>query len=179
MTKVIVLENQEVFMKFIIFSLGVILMASASAKSIYDFKLPAAKGGEINLSEYKDKNIIITNIATHCGYTPQLNDLEKLSEREDTVVIGIPSNEFGGQTPGSEKEIVEFCKAKYGADFPLSTKSLVRGENRIPLIAYLQEKTDQAEISWNFEKYLITPGAKTLKHFKSKDLKEIEEFLSK
>ncbi len=154
-------------------------MTAASAKTVYDFKLPAAKGGEIDLAQYKDKFIIVTNIATHCGYTPQLNDLEKFSEREDTVVIGIPSNEFGGQTPGDEKEVVEFCKVKYGADFPLSKKSLVRGDKKIPLIAFLQSKTDSEEISWNFEKYLILPGGKEIKHFKSKDLKEIEAALQK
>ncbi len=154
-------------------------MTNADAKSIYDFKLPAAKGGEIDLAQYKDKNIIVTNIATHCGYTPQLNDLEKLSEREDTVVIGIPSNEFGGQTPGTESEVIEFCKVKYGADFPLSKKSLVRGEKKISLIAFLQSKTDKEEIAWNFEKYLITKGGKSFKHFKSSDLKQIQEFLDK
>jgi glutathione peroxidase len=145
------------------------------AKSIYDFTLESAKGDKIELSKYKDKFLVITNIATECGYTPQLKPLNDLNKKKEVVVIGIPSNEFGGQSPGTEKEIVEFCEKNYGVKFQMSKKMKVLGNEKIELIKTLQDKTDKAEIAWNFEKYIVFPKEKKILHFKSSEFSKYEE----
>ena len=147
-------------------ALVLFLFSISSFAGIYDFKLKSGDK-EISLSDYKNKTIMIVNIATKCGYTPQLDVLEKLHKeyKDKLVVIGIPSNDFAGQTPEGDKEVVKFCRLKYGVSFPLTPKSIVKGEKKIKVIDYLVKQTRGEEIPWNFTKFLISKNGKTVKRF--------------
>jgi glutathione peroxidase len=143
--------------------------------SVYDFKVDALNGGTIDLSAYKGKKILIVNTASKCGFTPQYTDLQKLADtyKDKLVVIGFPANDFGGQEPGTNSEISEFCKKNYGVTFPLAAKSDVVGENTSPLFKYLTEEavklgTPMPVIKWNFTKFLIDENGKLIAVFNSK-----------
>jgi glutathione peroxidase len=141
---------------------------------IYDFKVTSLDGGTIDFSKYKGKKILIVNTASECGYTPQYADLEKLYEqyKSKLVVVGFPANNFGGQEPGSNSEIKEFCKKNYGVTFPMAGKVSVKGEDVHPLFKWLTSKTENgvmdAEIKWNFTKFLLDENGKLLAVFPSK-----------
>ncbi len=145
------------------------------ATSVYDFKVDALNGGTIDLSAYKGKKILIVNTASKCGFTPQYTDLQKLADtyKDKLVVIGFPANDFGGQEPGTNSEISEFCKKNYGVTFPLAAKSDVVGDNTSPLFKYLTEEavklgTPMPVIKWNFTKFLIDENGKLIAVFNSK-----------
>lgn len=142
--------------------------------SIYDFKPTGLEGGTIDLSAYKGKKLLIVNTASECGYTPQYEALEKLYEqyKSKLVIVGFPANNFGGQEPGSNEEIHEFCKKNYGVTFPMAAKVSVKGDDMDPLFKYL---TDEAHklgaddpIKWNFTKFLIDEKGELVKVFPSK-----------
>ena len=126
---------------------------------LYDFALPALRGGDIPLASFRGRPVLVVNTACGCGFTPQLGGLELLyqSYREDgLVVLGVPSNDFAGQEPGGPEEIAEFCTVNYGVDFPMAAKQHVRGDHAHPLFAWLaQEGGFLARPRWNFYKYLI------------------------
>jgi glutathione peroxidase len=144
-----------------------------TASNIYDFKVSSLDGNSIDFSKYKGKNILIVNTASQCGYTKQYADLEKLYEqyKGNLVIIGFPANNFGGQEPGTNKEIKEFCSKNYGVTFPMAEKISVKGENIHPLFQYLtsKEKNGQmnADIKWNFTKFLINKEGKLVAVFPS------------
>lgn len=149
----------------------VILMVSlllSPMDSIYDFKMNSIDGEEIDFNRYKGKTLLIVNVASQCGYTPQYADLEKLHENygDKVVVLGFPANNFGAQEPGSNAEIAEFCQKNYGVKFQMFEKISVKGEDQHPLYQWLKEKSGQ-EPSWNFCKYLVKPDG-TVKFFPSK-----------
>ena len=140
---------------------------------IYDFKLKTIDGKEITLAEFKGKKILLVNVASKCGYTPQYEALQRLSERykEKLVVIGFPANNFGSQEPGTNNEIKEFCKANYGVTFLMMSKISVKGDDMHPLYKWLSSK-DQNGVcndapNWNFCKYLIDENGTVLSFFKS------------
>lgn len=139
-----------------------------SAASIYDFKIRSIDGDLIDFSRYKGKNLLIVNVASKCGYTPQYADLEKLHENygDKVVVLGFPANNFGNQEPGTNAEIAEFCQKNYGVKFQMFEKISVKGDDQHPLYKWLKEKTGQ-EPTWNFCKYLVKPDG-TVKFFPSK-----------
>ncbi len=146
-----------------------------SSVSVYDFKVPALDGGTIDLSTYKGKKLLIVNTASKCGFTPQYADLEKLYDKykDKLVIVGFPANDFGGQEPGTNSEISEFCKKNYGVTFPLAAKSDVVGENTSPLFKYLTEEaiklgTPAPVIKWNFTKFLIDENGKLIGVYNSK-----------
>ena len=145
-----------------------LLMVSTTQQSLYDFKINSLEGEEIDFSQFKGKNLLIVNVASQCGYTPQYADLERLHEElgDKVVVLGFPANNFGGQEPGSNLEIAEFCQKNYGVKFQMFEKISVKGEDQHPLYQWLKEKTGQ-EPSWNFCKYLVKPDG-TVKFFPSK-----------
>ena len=153
-------------MKTIIFLL--LIMLTTSDKSVYDFKINSLEGEEIDFAKYKGKNLLIVNVASKCGFTPQYADLEKLHEEfgDQVVVLGFPANNFGSQEPGSNLEIAEFCQKNYGVKFQMFEKISVKGEDQHPLYQWLKEKTGQ-EPSWNFCKYLVKPDG-SVKFFPSK-----------
>jgi glutathione peroxidase len=153
--------------------------------SVYDFKVPALNGGTIDLSTYKGKKLLIVNTASKCGFTPQYADLEKLYDKykDKLVIVGFPANDFGGQEPGTNAEISEFCKKNYGVTFPLAAKSDVVGENTSPLFKYLTEEavkmgTPAPVIKWNFTKFLIDENGKLLGVYNSKITPMSEEITS-
>ena len=152
-------------MKMFIF---ILLIMLTSEQTIYDFKMNSLDGQRIDFSQYKGKNLLIVNVASECGFTPQYADLEKLHEQygDKVVVLGFPANNFGGQEPGSNLEIAEFCQKNYGVKFQMFEKISVKGEDQHPLYQWLKEKTGQ-EPGWNFCKYLVKPDG-SVKFYPSK-----------
>jgi glutathione peroxidase len=157
--------------------LKMILAAAAfsllAAVSVYEFKVPSLDGETIDFSKYKGKYILIVNTASQCGYTKQYADLEKLYEghKDKLVIVGFPANNFGGQEPGSNAEIKEFCKKNYGVTFPMAEKISVKGNDIHPIFQWLTSKekngVQDAEIKWNFTKFLLDKNGKLLAVFPS------------
>ena len=142
------------------------------AKSIYDYNLKSARGKELKLSDFKGKILLVVNIATRCGYTGQLDDLEKLYKKyqaKGLVVLGVPSNDFGGQTPEKDQEVAKFCKLNYGVTFPLTSKTKVSGKNKSDFFNYVIKTSGGDEIGWNFEKFLFNKEGKLLKRYSSSE----------
>lgn len=146
-------------MKTILITL--LLSVTLTGASIYDFKVPALDGSEIDFAAYKGKKIMIVNTASKCGNTPQYDDLEKLytQYKDKLVIIGFPANNFAGQEPGSNAEIAEFCKKNYGVTFPMAEKVSVKGDDIDPLFKYLVSEAEKKgftdPIKWNFTKFLV------------------------
>jgi glutathione peroxidase len=140
-----------------------------------DSKLKDIDGKEFDLAKLKGKVVLVVNVASICGYTPQYEALQELyakHEKDGLVVLGVPSNQFGTQEPGSEEEIKKFCTTKYKVTFPMMSKVEVKGEGKIPLYKALVEATPGAngklqEVGWNFEKFLIGRDGKVVARFKS------------
>ncbi len=153
--------------------LAVILALLFTAPStVYDFKVKNIEGKDFKLSKYKGKKILIVNTASKCGYTKQYAELQLLADqyKDKVVVVGFPANNFGGQEPGSNVEIQEFCKKNFGVTFPLSEKVSVKGLDIAPIFQYLttQENPDfTGEIKWNFEKFLIDENGKLIHRYRS------------
>jgi len=147
--------------------LSLALLLFMTTTSIYDFKINSIDGEEIDFTKYKGKTLLIVNVASKCGYTPQYADLEKLHEQygDKIVVLGFPANNFGGQEPGSNEEIATFCQKNFGVKFQMFEKVSVKGNDQHALYKWLKEKTGE-EPSWNFCKYLVKPDG-TVKFFKS------------
>ena len=128
-------------------------------------------GSAVDLSKYKGKVVLIVNVASRCGYTPQYAGLQKLYDAykdKGLVVLGFPANEFGAQEPGSDAEIASFCSSKYGVTFDMFSKIVVKGPNKAPLYKALTEgATPPGEVSWNFEKFLIGRDGTIVGRYKS------------
>lgn len=141
------------------------------ASSIYDFTVKTIDGTEKSLSDYQGKVVLIVNVASQCGYTPQYADLEKLYQKyrdKGFVILAFPSNDYGGQEPGSNADIKKFCTTNYGVTFELFEKIPTKGDKKHPLYAYLtKEATPSGEVGWNFEKFLIARDGKIAGRFKS------------
>lgn len=142
--------------------------------SVYDFRFKSLMGEEINLNDFKGRKMLLVNVASECGYTPQYKELQQLYDKYSPtlVIIGFPANDFGGQEPGSNEQIAAFCERNYGVTFPVVQKITVSGPNQHPLYQYLSSKaqnkvTDEAP-DWNFCKYLIDEEGKVLQFFPSK-----------
>ncbi|MBP6286266.1 MAG: glutathione peroxidase [Ferruginibacter sp.] len=157
----------------------------APAKSIYDFKVEALDGGTIDFAGFKGKKILIVNTASKCGYTPQYEGLEQLYEKykDKLVIVGFPANNFGGQEPGTNTEIKEFCKKNYGVTFPMAAKISVKGDDIAPIYKWLCNKSENgvldAEIKWNFGKFLLDEKGNLLNYFGTKVTPMSEEITSK
>lgn len=146
---------------------------SLASKTLYDFKMKSIDGELIDLSKYKGKKVLIVNTASECGYTPQYAELEELHKKygEKLVILGFPANNFGGQEPGSNKDIASFCQKNYGVTFQLFEKVEVTGSNACDLYKWLSTKelngwNSQAP-KWNFNKYLIDENGQLIKYFPS------------
>jgi glutathione peroxidase len=156
---------------------------------VLNFKMKSLEGKEVELSKYKGKVLLIVNVASKCGYTPQYKGLEALHEKygsEGLVVLGVPSNDFGGQEPGTDEEIAKFCSAKYNVKFDMLTKVPVKGDKKCELYKYLTSKaTDPkfaGEIEWNFTKFLIGRDGEIVGRFASAvkpESKEVAEAIEK
>jgi glutathione peroxidase len=158
--------------------------------SIYDFEVQTMQGETRKLDSYKGKVLLIANTASKCGFTPQLAGLETLHEKyaeRGLVVLGFPCNQFGGQDPGSDREILDFCVKNYGVSFPMHSKIEVNGNQASPLFQYLKKEAKGAlgteRIKWNFTKFLVSKDGEVLKRFapltKPEDIQdEIERALA-
>lgn len=161
------------------------VVTKANAGSIHDFKVVALDGTTIDFAAFKGKKILVANTASKCGYTPQYEGLEKLYEKykDKLVIVGFPANNFGAQEPGSNEEIKEFCKKNYGVSFPMAAKISVKGSDRAPIYQWLCTKAENgvldAEISWNFNKFLLDENGKMLYYFSSKVEPMSDELTSK
>ena len=151
--------------------------SAVPAGSIYEIPVEPmkAEGGakDTTLSSYKGKVLLIVNVASKCGYTPQYKGLEELYKKykdQGLVVLGFPSNDFKEQEPGSEEQILQFCKSKYDVTFPIFGKVKVKGAEKAPLYKYLTEgdHKGKAEVSWNFNKWLVAKDGSVIGHFDSK-----------
>lgn len=129
--------------------------------SIHQFKVESIEGAEIDFARFAGRKIMVVNVASECGFTPQYQQLQELySEFKDKlVIVGFPSNDFGGQEPGSNEEIKAFCTRRYGVTFPLGAKVEIKGPDAHPLYHWLTEKSrngvSDAEVRWNFHKFLL------------------------
>jgi glutathione peroxidase len=126
--------------------------------SAFDYSFTDNSGNEIDLAQFKGKLLLLVNVASRCGMTPQYEGLQKLHKKyadKGLVVIGFPCNQFGEQEPGSNEDIKEFCSKTYGVDFLMSTKIDVNGPDAHPLFKYLVSQADFDEVPWNFTKFLI------------------------
>lgn len=156
---------------------GLFLLTAATHKpsnSIYKFSVEGIDGGKIKFKKFKGKKILVVNTASKCGYTPQYADLEKLYEtyKEKLVIVGFPANNFRQQEPGGNDEIKKFCTENYGVTFPMAAKVSVVGDDIHPLFKWLTSKSENgimdAEIKWNFTKFLLDENGKLIKVFPSK-----------
>ena len=161
---------------------------SENSKTFYDFKINSINGEELNLSIFKDKTILLVNVASKCGFTKQYDDLQKLYDdykEKGLVVIGIPSNQFGGQEPASEVEIKNFCETNFNINFPMTTKYEVKGDNAHPIYIWAKETYGKSTVpKWNFHKILINKNGKVEDTFASftgplsnKIIKKLEKIL--
>ena len=154
--------------------------------SFYDYSAVDMTKNEVSMKDFKDKVVLVVNTASKCGYTPQFEGLEKLYEEykdQGLEILGFPSNQFGKQDPGSNKEIQEFCQLNYGVTFKMFEKIDVNGENTHPLYKYLKgEQGDGKDITWNFNKFLIDRKGNVVDRFASQKKpenlkKDIEKLL--
>ena len=149
--------------------------------SIYNFKVEALDGGTIDFGKFRGKKILIVNTASKCGNTPQYEGLQKLSEeyKDKLVIVGFPANNFGGQEPGKNEEIKEFCKKNYGVTFPMAAKVSVKGDDIAPIYKWLCNKAENgvmdAEIKWNFGKFLLDENGALITYFSSKTMPGSDE----
>jgi glutathione peroxidase len=142
------------------------------ASSALDFTLNSLDGKPAPLAEYKGKVVLIVNVASRCGYTPQYTGLEKVYEKykaQGFVILGFPANNFGGQEPGTNEEIKTFCSSKYQVTFPMYSKVSVKGADTTPLYQFLTDKEAHpatgGEIKWNFTKFLVDRNGKVIERF--------------
>jgi glutathione peroxidase len=141
--------------------------------SIYDQKINTLEGEPADLSQYKGKALLMVNVASKCGLTPQYEGLEQLHEKYGArgfEVLGFPCNQFMGQEPGTAEEIREFCDTNYHVQFPLFEKIDVNGDNQHPIFAELEQQADAdgeaGDVKWNFEKFLVSPDGNVVGRFR-------------
>ena len=151
-------------------------------KSVFDYMLNTIDGQPAPLSAYKGKVVMLVNVASRCGFTPQYTALEAIYERYEErgfVIIGIPANNFGAQEPGTNQEIKTFCSSKYNVTFPMMAKVSVKGDDKTPLYQYLTDKAASpktgGEIQWNFTKFLVGPDGQIVARFEPKVTPDSQE----
>ena len=140
-------------------------------KLAYDFKFKDLDGSNLNLSDYKGKVIVVINVASQCGFTSQYEDMQKIWEKykeKNVLILGVPSNDFGKQEPGSNKEIKNFCESKFGITFPMTEKISVKGPNAHPFYIWAKNNHGKKAIpKWNFHKIIIDKSGKVSQVFSS------------
>ena len=151
-------------------------------KLAYDFNFNDLDGSIINLSEYKNKVIVIINVASQCGFTKQYNDMQKIWDKyqeKGLIMMGVPSNDFGKQEPGTNKEIKNFCESKFGITFPMTEKIIVKGENAHPFYLWAKKNHGNSAVpKWNFHKIIIGKSGKIEDTFASITKPTSKKFIS-
>jgi len=173
-------------MKYLV-SIATIIMISAFTFpvniSIHSFKVKSIEGKTIDFANFKGKKILVVNTASKCGYTPQYEALQKVYEqyKDKLVIVGFPANNFGGQEPGTDTEVQEFCKARFGVTFPLASKVSVKGDDMAPIYKWLTSKAENgvldADVKWNFGKFLLDEKGQLIQYFPSRVTPDSEEIL--
>lgn len=161
------------YFRFLVLPLFFLLSTSSLRADLLEIPLTSEKGESFKLSSLGSGPFLVVNIATRCGFTGQLDDLEKLYQRykdQGLIVVGVPTNDFGGQTPEDNEGVVEFCRLNYGVSFPITEIVTVKGEQASPLFKKLLEKAPDGgnSIRWNFEKFLIAPKGENVWRFNSR-----------
>jgi glutathione peroxidase len=153
--------------------------------SVFDVEIGALNGGPASLDQYRGKAVLIVNVASRCGLTPQYGALQALADQygdRGLVVLGVPCNQFAGQEPGTAAEIADFCEVNYGVTFPLTEKVEVNGDDRHPLYAELVDTPDAdghtGDIRWNFEKFLVAPDGSVAARFNPRVAPDSPEVVS-
>ncbi len=158
---------------------GSIAMAAENA---HEFSLKSIDGEDVSLSKYKGKVLLIVNVASRCGLTPQYEQLQAMHEKygkDGLVVIGVPCNQFGAQEPGSAEQIKEFCSSKYSVTFPMMSKVEVNGKGQDPLYSWLKGQTEtKTDISWNFEKFVVGKDGKVVARFAPRTRPDADEVVT-
>jgi glutathione peroxidase len=148
---------------------------SQPMSNFHDFSVKNIDGAQKSLKDYQGHPVLVVNVASECGLTPQYTGLEKLYKHykdQGLVVLGLPCNQFGAQEPGSDAEIKKFCEVKFGVDFPLTSKIEVNGPGAHPLYAWLRSASGGADIQWNFEKFLIGKDGHMIRRYSPKTVPE-------
>ena len=144
---------------------------SDNTNTFFDFKINSINGDELDLSSFKGKTILLVNVASKCGFTNQYDDLQKIYDDfkdKGLIVIGIPTNQFGGQEPGSEKEIKNFCETNFNITFPMTSKYEVKGDNAHPVYIWAKDTFGKSTVpKWNFHKNLINKNGEVVDTFAS------------
>ena len=184
------LKRLKLFLLFIMMSFLGNNVSADYEKLAYDFMFKDLDGGALNLSEYKGKIIVVVNVASQCGFTNQYEDMQNIWEKYQSkgiVMLGIPSNDFGKQEPGTSREIKKFCEAKFGITFPMTEKVSVKGAEAHPFYIWARENHGKSAIpKWNFHKIIIGKDGKVAETFASmtnpssnKFIKTIENLVEK
>ncbi|HEU0123260.1 MAG TPA: glutathione peroxidase [Bryobacteraceae bacterium] len=176
-------------MRNLVLTLAMTTAAAFSASSVHDFTLKAIDGSPAPLSMYKGKVVLLVNVASKCGYTPQYTGLQSLYAKykdKGLVIIGVPANNFGAQEPGTNEEIATFCSRTYNVTFPMMSKVSVKGADTTPLYQYLTDKTANptvgGDVKWNFTKFLVSKDGKPVQRFEpgvKPDSPELAEAIEK
>lgn len=151
------------------FILVVAMQKQTAPTNLHSFTMPDIDGKKRKLSAYKGKVVLLVNVASKCGYTPQYEGLQALYKKYQAkgfVILGFPCNDFRGQEPGSEKDIKEFCSSKYHVTFPLFSKVTVKGDKKAPIYNWLISSTGGDDIEWNFAKFLIDQKGQIVERWK-------------
>lgn len=156
---------------------------SGFAGSLYEIPFKDIDGKEMTLEKFKGKTVLVVNVASRCGYTPQYKGLQELYSKykeKGLVIVGFPSNDFGAQEPGTDSEILAFCKSKFDVTFPMMSKITVKGGGKHPFYKALTEKPAPfpGEVSWNFNKFLIGKNGEILARYKSGDAPDSKNLIS-
>ena len=148
--------------------------ATDGAPAVIDHEVKALNGETVNLADYRGKAMLIVNTASRCGFTPQYAGLQELHEaygERGLIVVGFPSNDFGGQEPGTSEEIASFCQKNYGVSFPMMAKVHAKGDEKAPIYQTLTEQTSddiRGEVKWNFTKFLVDTDGNVVSRFGSR-----------
>lgn len=168
-----------------LFGLTTATIALSQTKSFYDFTVKTIDGKDFPLSQLKGKKVMVVNTASKCGFTPQYETLEKLYENykeNNFIIIGFPANNFMSQEPGTNKEIKTFCTEKYNITFPMMEKISVKGDDIHPLYKWLTSKSENgvkdADVTWNFQKFLIDENGKLVDYLPPKEKPDSEKVIS-
>jgi glutathione peroxidase len=176
---------------FRILAFGVLLIMATSlfaGSGVYTFTLNSIDGKPARLADYQGKVVLLVNVASQCGYTPQYSALEAIYEKykdQGFVILGFPANNFGAQEPGTNEEIKTFCTRKYSVTFPMYSKISVKGADQAPLYTYLTKETGTGitgDIKWNFTKFLVNREGKVIQRFEpavTPDSKEVTTAIEK
>jgi glutathione peroxidase len=160
------------------------MTSDSQPSSVHDFTMLSLEGDTVSLADYKGKVLVIVNVASKCGLTPQYKEIEAFYRKykdRGVEVLGFPANNFLSQEPGSNEDIKEFCERNYGVTFPMFSKISVKGKNMAPLYQYLTSKdingVEDAPVKWNFQKFLVDGEGKLVRSFGPKTTVEEQEFL--